>query len=107
MEEKDPEGADQYVNLVGVEVRSTGGTVYLAGTAVRGRVHLLRINDFHLDMEPSAPYMLFTTHTDQPGMIGRVGTIAGAYDANHLLHGGGAGGPARRGDDDRGLRRPP
>lgn len=82
VEEKDPEGADQYVNLVGVEVRSTGGAVYLAGTAVRGRVHLLRINDFHLDMEPSAPYMLFTTHTDQPGMIGKVGTIAGEYDAN-------------------------
>ena len=82
VEEKDPEGAEQYVNLVGVEVRSTGGAVYLAGTSVHGRVHVHRVNDFYLDMEPSAPYMLFTTHTDQPGMIGKVGTIAGEHDAN-------------------------
>ena len=33
-------------------------------------------------MEPSAPYMLFTSQVDQPGMIGKVGTIAGAHDAN-------------------------
>ena len=82
VEEKDPEGAEQYLNLVGVEVRSTAGTVYTAGTSVHGTVHLNRLNDFTLDMEPSAPYMLFTTHTDQPGMIGKVGTIAGEHDAN-------------------------
>ena len=82
LEEKDPEGAEQYVNLVGVEVRATGGNVYLAGTSVHGKVHVHRVNDFYLDMEPSAPYMLFTTHTDQPGMIGKVGTIAGEHDAN-------------------------
>ena len=82
VEEKDPEGAEQYVNLVGVEVRSTAGTVYTAGTSVHGTVHLNRLNDFSLNMEPSAPYMLFTTHTDQPGMIGKVGTISGEYDAN-------------------------
>lgn len=82
VEEKDPEGGEQYLNLVGVEVRSTAGTVYTAGTSVHGTVHLNRLNDFTLDMEPSAPYMLFTTHTDQPGMIGKVGTIAGEHDAN-------------------------
>ena len=26
--------------------------------------------------------MVFTSHTDQPGMIGKVGMIAGEYDAN-------------------------
>ena len=44
--------------------------------------NLERLNDFYLDMEPSAPYMVFTSHTDQPGMIGKVGMIAGEYDAN-------------------------
>ena len=82
IEEKDPEGDEEYVNLVGVEVRSTVDTSYLAGTSVHGRVHLLRVNDFYLDMEPSAPYMLFTTHTDQPGIIGKLGTIAGEHDVN-------------------------
>ena len=56
--------------------------MYTAGTSVHGTVHLNRLNDFTLDMEPSAPYMLFTTHTDQPGMIGKVGTLAGEHDAN-------------------------
>lgn len=82
VEEKSPEGAEQYVNLVGVEVRSSVGSSYLAGTSVNGKVHLLRLNRFYLDMEPNAPYMLFTSHTDQPGMIGKVGTIAGEHDAN-------------------------
>ena len=82
VEEQAPEGAEQFVNLVGVEVRTTEDAVYLAGTSVHGKVHLQRINDFYMDMEPSATYMLFTTHTDQPGMIGKVGTIAGEHDAN-------------------------
>ena len=54
----------------------------VGGTSVSGRVHLVRLDDFYLDMEPSAPYMLFTSQVDQPGMIGKVGTIAGEHDAN-------------------------
>ena len=81
-EEKDPEGDGQYTNLVGVEVKTSAGTIALAGTQVSGKVHLLRINDLRLDMEPSAPYMLFTSHSDQPGMIGKIGTIAGERDIN-------------------------
>ena len=63
-------------------MRATGGANYLAGAAVNGKVHLFRLNDFFLDTETSAPYMVFTSHTDQPGMIGRVGTLAGEYDSN-------------------------
>jgi D-3-phosphoglycerate dehydrogenase len=79
---RDPEAVGVYANFVGVEVRTSVGNVSLVGTSVSGRVHLLRINDFYLDMEPSAPYMLFTAQVDQPGMIGKVGTIAGTHDAN-------------------------
>ncbi len=82
IEAKDPEGGEQYANLVGVEVKTDQGPVYLAGTSVNGKVHLMLINDFRLDMEPNAPYMLFTSHTDRPGMIGRVGSIAGDADLN-------------------------
>ncbi|HCH35592.1 MAG: phosphoglycerate dehydrogenase [Chloroflexi bacterium] len=81
-EEKNPGGTEQYVNLVGVKIATSSGISFLGGTSINGRVHLLRLNDFYLDMEPSAPYMLFTSHTDQPGMIGKVGMIAGEYDAN-------------------------
>jgi D-3-phosphoglycerate dehydrogenase len=79
---KDPEADPEYTNLIGVEVRSSGGTVYLAGTAFGTAVHLLRLNDFYLDMQPQTPFMLFTSHTDQPGMIGKIGTLAGAHDLN-------------------------
>ena len=79
---RDPTGAAPFVSLVGVEVRSTGATNFLAGAPIHGKPHLLRLNDYVLDCEVSAPYMLFTIHTDQPGMIGKVGTIAGEHDAN-------------------------
>ncbi len=82
VEERDAEGAGHFVNLVGVEVRSTESVNYLAGASENGKPHLVRLNDFPLDCEMSAPYVLFTTHTDQPGMIGKVGTIAGEHDAN-------------------------
>ena len=82
VEEKDPEGAGQYTNLIGVEVRTSAGRTYLGGTSVNGRVHLVRLDDFYLDMEPNAPYTLFTSQVDQPGMIGKVGTIAGEHDVN-------------------------
>jgi len=82
VQEKDPEGAEAYANFVGVEVRTKTGSTYVGGTSVSGKVHLLRLNDFFLDMEPNAPYMAFTSQVDQPGMIGKVGNIAGAHDAN-------------------------
>jgi D-3-phosphoglycerate dehydrogenase / 2-oxoglutarate reductase len=82
VQERDSEALSIYSNYVGVEVRTNKGTTYLGGTSANGKVHLLRINDFQLDMEPNAPYMLFTSQIDQPGMIGKVGTIAGSHDAN-------------------------
>jgi D-3-phosphoglycerate dehydrogenase len=82
VQERDLETLGIYANVVGIDVRTDKGKVYLAGTSVNGQVHLLRINDFFLDMEPNAPYMLFTSQVDQPGMIGKVGTIAGSHDAN-------------------------
>jgi D-3-phosphoglycerate dehydrogenase len=81
-EVKDPRADSQYSNLVGVEVRASGGSVYLAGSAFGANVHLLRLNEFYLDMQPQTPYMLFISHHDKPGMIGRVGTIAGGHDLN-------------------------
>lgn len=81
-EEKNPEGAGQYLNTVSVEVRATESSVKLSGTSANGHVHLVQINDFYLDMEASAPYMLFTSHSDRPGMIGKIGTLAGEHDIN-------------------------
>ena len=80
-EQKDT-SADHYTSLVTVEVYTNQGTARLSGTSVREEVHLVRVNDYSLDMEPAGPYLLFMEHVDRPGIIGRVGTIAGERDIN-------------------------
>ena len=90
---KSIEPDSQYSNLVGVEVRTSTGSVYLAGSSFGSAVHLLRLNDFFLDMQPQTSYMLFMSHRDQPGMIGKVGTIAGSHDLNIAFMEVGRSGP--------------
>ena len=90
---KAAEPDSQYSNLVGVEVRTSTGTVFLAGSSFGASVHLLRLNDFFLDMQPQTSYMLFMSHRDQPGMIGKVGTIAGTHDLNIAFMEVGRSGP--------------
>ncbi len=81
VEQKDP-GADHFTNLVTVGVRAGDGAIRLSGASVCDRVHLVQVNDYSIDMEPTGPYLLFTEHVDRSGMIGRVGTIAGEHDIN-------------------------
>jgi len=81
VEQKDVSG-DHHTNLVSVEVHSGGGSVTVAGTTMRGEPHLVQVDDYNMDVALLSPYMLFTTHVDQPGMIGRVGTLTGEHDIN-------------------------
>ena len=74
--------APEHGNLLTVTLdTSTGGTT-MAGTSMRDEVHIVRINDYWLDMVASVPYLLFIEHRDQPGSIGSVGTITGRNDIN-------------------------
>jgi D-3-phosphoglycerate dehydrogenase len=81
VEEEQTEG-DDFKDMVTVEVRTNETTTTLSGTALHNLVHLTRVNDFHFDLQPTGKYMMFTEHEDRPGMIGRVGTIAGEHDIN-------------------------
>ena len=54
----------------------------MAGTSMRDEPHIVKVNDYWLDITPSTPYMLFVDNQDQPGSIGAVGTIAGKYNIN-------------------------
>jgi D-3-phosphoglycerate dehydrogenase len=81
-EEKDVARESGFANVITVQVRTDTGSTSLTGTSVNGRTQMVRLNGYQLYMEPSAPYMLFTTHIDQPGLIGKVGTIAGQHDIN-------------------------
>ena len=74
--------AQEYGNLLTVTLETTSGAITLAGTSMRNEVHIVRVNDFWMDMVPSVPYLLFVEQRDQPGVIGAVGTITGKNDIN-------------------------
>ena len=47
---------------------------------MRGETHIVRVNDYWIDIVPTGGYFLFSDHLDRPGLIGAVGKITG--DAN-------------------------
>ena len=74
--------AQEYGSLLTVTLETTSGGTSLAGTSMRNEVHIVRVNNYWLDMVPTVPYLLFIEHQDQPGSIGAVGTITGQNDIN-------------------------
>ncbi len=82
VEEKSAEPVENYTNLVTLSVPSVGGVRELAGTVVRKRPHIVRINQHWVDVVPSGGYLVFTDHVDRPGVIGKVATLLGAAGIN-------------------------
>ncbi len=74
--------AQEYANIVSATVETSEGKITLAGTSMRNEPHIVKINDYWLDIVPTTPYMLFVDNQDQPGSIGAVGTIAGNHNIN-------------------------
>ena len=74
--------AKEYTNLVSATVDTTEGPLTLAGTSMRSEVHIVKINDYWLDIVPSVPYLLCVENLDQPGTVGAVGTVAGRHNIN-------------------------
>jgi D-3-phosphoglycerate dehydrogenase len=72
----------EYANLITVTLKTTSGDITLAGTSLRDQPHIVKFNDYWLDIEPSVPYLLFVDNLDQPGSIGAVGTVAGQHNIN-------------------------
>jgi D-3-phosphoglycerate dehydrogenase len=73
--------AGAYASLVTLIAETNGHTAVVGGTIANGEPRLVRIDDYRLDMAPAAR-MLFTSHHDQPGMVGRIGALLGAADVN-------------------------
>ena len=76
------EVAQEYASLVSATVETTEGQLTMAGTSMRNDVHIVKVNDYWLDIVPSVPYLLFVDNQDQPGSIGAVGTVAGLHNIN-------------------------
>lgn len=80
--EERSEDADAYTNLLSVRVETASGVTQVEGTVIHEAARIVGIDSFRLDLASSGPYLLMTHHRDQPGMIGRVGTLLGEADIN-------------------------
>ena len=81
LEEKDTTPGD-YPSMIALEVRTQAGPVALAGTRIQDETHIVRANEYTMEVVPSSPYLLFIDHQDRPGMIGVLGTLTGQHDIN-------------------------
>ena len=73
---------ENYASLVTLEVTTSTGTTTVAGTVMRGESHIVRVDNYWLDIVPTGGYFLFSDHRDRPGLIGAVGKITGDADIN-------------------------
>ena len=71
---------ENYASLITVEVTTSTGVITVATTVIRGETHIVRVNNYWIDIFPSEGYFLFVDHLDRPGLLGAVGKITG--DAN-------------------------
>ena len=73
---------ENYASLITVEVTTNVGITIAAGTVMRGEPHVVRVNNYWIDIVPTGAYFLFSDHQDRPGLIGAVGKITGDADIN-------------------------
>lgn len=78
--EQEEAACENYASLITVEVSTSHGTTTAAATVLRRETHIVRIDDYWIDIVPHEGYFLLSNHIDRPGLIGAVGKITG--DAN-------------------------
>jgi D-3-phosphoglycerate dehydrogenase len=81
VEQKKPT-CENYASLITVEVISNSGVTTVSTTVMRGEIHIVRANNYWIDIVPTGGYFLFSDHRDRPGLIGAVGKITGDADIN-------------------------
>ena len=72
----------EYASLITATLHTTGDDITVAGTSLRDEPHLVRVNEYWMDVAPSVPYLMFVDNQDQPGVVGAVGTVAGKHNVN-------------------------
>ena len=66
-----------YASLVTVRMQEHE----IAGTVLMSEPRAVRIDSFRVDLVPEGRFLV-SRHSDQPGVVGRVGTILGEHDVN-------------------------
>ena len=74
--------AQEYTSLVTASLETSSGPISIAATSMRNDTHIVKVNDYWMDITPSTPYLLFVDNQDQPGTIGAVGAVAGRHNIN-------------------------
>ena len=72
----------EYASLISATLETANGSLSLSATSMRNETHIVKFNDYWMDIVPNTPYLLFVDNRDQPGSIGAVGTIAGRHNIN-------------------------
>ena len=72
----------EYASLISATLQTANGSLTIAATSMRNETHIVKFNDYWMDIVPNTPYLLFVDNRDQPGSIGAVGTIAGHHNIN-------------------------
>jgi len=77
------EDAGAYQSLIKVRASTQGGgeSHLVTGTIFGRSPRFVRIDDLHLDLDPSG-HLLMTRHHDRPGVMGQLGTMMGEAGLN-------------------------
>ncbi|GAB6138962.1 phosphoglycerate dehydrogenase [Halanaerobaculum tunisiense] len=71
-----------YSSLVTLKVESELGVKKLAGAVFHDQqLRIVQVNDYEVDVVPQGT-LLVTNHQDQPGVVGKVGTLLGSNQVN-------------------------
>ncbi len=80
--EQEEVACENYASLITLDATTSTGVSTVAGTVMRGQSHIVRVNNYWIDIAPAEGYFLFLDHLDRPGLIGTVGRITGDADIN-------------------------
>ena len=72
---------ERYESMITLRLTSAGGTNSVLGTVLLDELKFVAVNDLWVEF-PAAGNLLLASHTDRPGMIGKVGTLLGRSDVN-------------------------
>jgi D-3-phosphoglycerate dehydrogenase len=71
--------SESFSNLITITLTTPAGRRTVAGTIFEGIPKIVKMRDFLTDFQPEE-HMLVVSYADQPGLIGKIGTVLG--DAN-------------------------
>ncbi|MFA6457813.1 MAG: phosphoglycerate dehydrogenase [Patescibacteria group bacterium] len=73
--------SENYKSQIGLKLAAEKLTVEVRGTIVEGEPRITLVQNFKVNFRPNE-HLLLTRHHDQPGIIGRVGTLLGENSIN-------------------------